>query len=143
MCGDMKNFKLKSKKMKEKNNKKRLFLDDCRQPNECTHYMHHRIGKENFVYLEEWDIVRNYDEFVEYIKKNAGNISYISYDHDLADVHYNPMTQQESFEYQEKTGYDAAKWMKEYYEKHNLDFPRMYCHSQNPVGTRNIINVFK
>ena len=121
----------------------KIFLDDVRIPSECIHYMHKRIGKENPIYLENWIIVRNYDEFITSIKNNKGNISYISFDHDLADIHYDPKTWKESFEYQEKTGYDCAKWFKEFYEKNNLDFPRLYVHSMNPVGTERIVNLFK
>jgi len=122
---------------------KKIFLDDIRQPNECAKYMHTRIGKYNSIYLEDWVIVRNYDEFVLEVSKNFPNISHISFDHDLADIHYDPSTGKESFEYDEKTGYDAAKWLKDYYKNNAHPLPILYVHSMNPVGTQNIINVFK
>ena len=42
---------------------------------------------QNSVYLEEqWDIVRNYNEFVKYVEDN-GVPHIFSTDHDLADIH--------------------------------------------------------
>lgn len=43
----------------------------------------------------------------------------------------------------EKTGYHCAKWMKDSYEENKIELPVMFVHSMNPVGTDNIINVFK
>lgn len=124
----------------------KVFLDDERQPQQCIHYMHLRIGKDNPIYLEDWVIVRNFDQFLllieTYFEKNI-KITHISFDHDLADLHYDPATGKESFSYHEKTGYDCAKFMKEFYEEKKLDLPILYVHSMNPVGAENIINLFK
>ncbi len=122
----------------------KLFLDDIRCPSECASYMHRRIGKLNPIYIEgEWYIVRNFDAFVEAVKKYYNEITHISFDHDLADVHYNPSTWTQSFVYHEQTGYDCAKWMKEFYKEQKKELPIMFVHSMNPVGTENIINLFK
>lgn len=127
-----------------------VFVDDIRMPEECTTYMHLRIGKNNPIYLEEWEIARNYKEFVDMIKKHAGNISHISFDHDLADEHYSyergdslSWEEYHMLQDREMTGYDCAKWFKEYYEENNLPLCTLYVHSINPVGTQNIINLFK
>lgn len=120
----------------------KIFLDDVRHPQECATYMHQRIGKLNPIYLEDWVIVRDYDAFTEVVEKNAKQITHISFDHDLADIHYDPMTQKESFAYQEKTGEDCAKWVKAYFHHYKLPLPTLFVHSMNPVGTQNIINVF-
>jgi hypothetical protein len=61
----------------------------------------------------------------------------------LADIHYDPSTWTENFKYHEETGYDCAKWMKTFYESKEKELPEIYVHSMNPVGTQNIINVFK
>lgn len=124
----------------------KIFLDDVRQPEDCLGYMHQRIGSLNPIYREKWEIVRNFDEFVSaigtaYMAKIE--ITHISFDHDLADIHYDPTTNIESFEYQEKTGLDCAIWFKEFYEKNSLELPVMFVHSMNPVGTKNIIDLFK
>lgn len=129
----------------------KLFLDDIRNPKECVSYMHSRIGPENPIYLEEWTIVRNYNEFVEVIKENIGNITHISFDHDLAFEHYDGLMYDDKDSYdqlydtfKEKTGYDCAKFLKEYYKENNIPLPdKMYVHSMNLVGSLNIINVFK
>jgi len=121
----------------------KIFLDDIRIPMDCVKYMHTRIGALNPIYLTDWKIVRNYDEFVRAITNHYTQVSHISFDHDLADVHYNPETWTESFVYQEKTGHDCAKWLKDFYAEKNHPLPTMFVHSMNPVGTQNIINVFK
>lgn len=120
----------------------KIFLDDIREPIDCVHYMHRRIGKLNPIYLQEWTVVRNYDQFVEVVSNNIDFITHISFDHDLAQEHYDPNTW-ESPMYNEKTGYDCAKWLKSFYEQMKTDLPTMFVHSMNPVGTKNIINLFK
>lgn len=120
-----------------------IFLDDVRTPANCLSYMHKRIGPLNLLYFEDWQIVRNYNDFQNIIIDNIDKITHVSFDHDLADAHYDPDTWTESFVYQEKTGYDCALWMKEYYIVKEKDFPVMFVHSMNPVGTERIINLFK
>jgi hypothetical protein len=128
----------------------KLFLDDVRQPKDCTQYMHQRIGALNPIYLEDWMVVRNYDEFVNAITEHIDIITHISFDHDLSDEHYDPMMYEGQTKYNElynqfieKTGYECAKWMKEFYKEKNKKYPVMFVHSMNPTGTQNIINVFK
>ena len=60
-----------------------LFLDDVRNPKDCCQYM----PDAKFYFNSEFVIVRNYDEFVNFIRKN-GLPNIISFDHDLADEHY-------------------------------------------------------
>lgn len=117
---------------------RRLFLDDIRNPPQCIHYMAPRVGtKNNAEYTKEWDIVRDYNSFCAYIQA-AGVPDLISFDHDLADVHYDPSTWTESFKYQEETGLDCVEWLCRYCEKNNIPFPRYFIHSMNPVGRRNM-----
>lgn len=118
---------------------KKLFLDDIRNVDEVFYYTN------NKVYLEDgWDIVRNFDEFKEYIKIN-GIPNIISFDHDLADIHY---TKQLKYnEYEEKTGYHCMYWLINYLLDNNIfKLPICYVHSMNPVGKKNIeslISTFK
>ncbi len=129
----------------------KVFLDDVRIPRDCLGYMYKRIGVDNLLYQEDWIIVRNYHEFVKLVDENVGNISHVSFDHDLADEHYHYSMNDSSDEYnkylmsecQEKTGTDCAKYLKELYKEDNITLPIMYVHSMNPVGTQNIINLFK
>lgn len=128
----------------------KLFLDDIRIPIDCVSYMHSRIGFMNPIYLEDWKIVRNYSEFIKVVEDNYKNITHISFDHDLADEHYNPaMYDDDDYRYEklysefkERTGYDCAKWIKEFYIKNNISLPIIIVHSMNPVGTQNIMRVF-
>lgn len=127
---------------------KKLFLDDERMPKDCASYM--KYNKKD--YLEDnWDIVRNYNEFVKYIE-NCGphGLPYlISFDHDLADEHYTPESlwddfifskihQESKYEnFKEKTGNDCAKFLIDYLQQHNVDledYPKWIVHSMNPVG---------
>jgi len=75
----------------------------------------------------EFDIVRNYNEFVAYIKKN-GLPNFISFDNDLG-LDENGVIAPD--------GYAAAKWL--VYES-NLDLTNLkfYVHSANPVAAEQI-----
>lgn len=118
---------------------KYLFLDDIRQPYEAGNYMY-PIDIRKTYRLEEWEIVRNYQEFCKWIEDNG--IPYcVSFDHDLADIHYNPEYQRESFSYHEQTGYDCALFLIKYCIDNKLELPIYYCHSMNPVGKTNILEL--
>lgn len=112
-----------------------LFLDDVREPNgSWMSYMRRLISYE----LYEWKVVRNYDEFKQCID-TKGIPQFISYDHDLAESHYDQSMYGSVEEYeskisdsQEKTGLECAKYLisKLDGEPH----PPYIVHSQNPVG---------
>lgn len=122
--------------------KKLLWLDDFRNPYENV---------ENKVPTGEWTIiwVKNYKEFITIIQL-YGLPDAVSFDHDLADEHYTPQEywndyvaskqyqDEVSKNYQEKTGFDCAKWLVEYCMDNNCNFPEWYIHSANPVGADNI-----
>ena len=96
---------------------KKLFLDDIR-----TIEMVYDKSEES-----KFDIVRTYDEFVQYIISN-GLPNFISFDNDLGlDKHGNVAPD----------GYAAAKWL--VYESEldliNLEFK---VHSANPVAAEQI-----
>ena len=86
---------------------KKLYLDDIRVPK-----------------TEGWDIVRNYDEFVFWVRLH-GIPDEVSFDHDLG-------------EDTEKTGLNVAKWLGQYCIEKNTPFPKWNVHSANPVGKANI-----
>jgi hypothetical protein len=113
-----------------------LYLDDLRTPTETI---------PNF---EEWYVVRDYNQFVEWVEKN-GLPDYISFDHDLKDEHMEdywkyqfkgiPTIDYDTFT--EKTGLDCAKWLVDYVEKNKTNLPRLLgVHSANPIGASNIQN---
>lgn len=129
--------------------KKRLFLDDYRSPEDCSKYMHSKIGRQNAVYTNHnWDVVRHYPAFVDYIKKR-GLPDLISFDHDLADGHYHKNMQEGIINYQtldflddfNKTGYHCAEWLVNYCLDNGMNLPAFIVHSMNPVGTENITSL--
>jgi hypothetical protein len=109
----------------------KVFLDDIRMPDQCLSYMHYRIGKLNPIYAESWEIVRNYESFVNCVEKNFEKITHISFDHDLADIYYDPITCREIFAYNSKTGYDCAVWLKNFYTNKGLNMPIVFIHSES------------
>ncbi len=117
----------------------KLFLDDIRYPIDCASYMY-RDGVDCKIYHEEWVIVRSYKKFVEHITKH-GLPDLISFDHDLADISYNPELHQETVVWHEKTGMDCAGWLVNYCLDNNLKLPRFHVHSANPAGKENIIGL--
>lgn len=109
-----------------------LFLDDERIP--------HKVTWVNLP-LVDWTIVRNYQQFVDIITKQ-GVPKYITFDHDLADSHYQEIVKTGNFNYEnhtEKTGFECAKWLVEYCRQKDLDIPKYWVHSMNPIGRENII----
>lgn len=119
-----------------------LWLDDIRNP---------YINEENRVPLlkngELFNInwVLNYDQFTQWIQM-YGLPDAISFDHDLAEEHYTPEYFWDNYRaskkfqdwkykiYKEKTGKDCAKWIVDYCKENNLEMPKCYIHSANPVG---------
>ena len=117
-----------------------LYLDDFRDPRDSAFY------KGEIIYnLLEWVVVRNYDEFVKTIKDN-GIPETISFDHDLADEHYGEVANLDEVEYlmyQEKTGYDCAKWLINHCIDNKKELPaKVLIHSMNPAGSLNIKSLF-
>lgn len=115
-----------------------LFLDDVRLPLQAANYGPPELSA--MFRLLPWHIVRSYDEFVAIINQ-LGLPEKVSFDHDLADIHYDPSIWTEGFKYHDKTGHDCAKWLVQYCLEHNKDLPEYYCHSANPVGKENILAV--
>jgi hypothetical protein len=123
-----------------------IYLDDVRTP----------------VDVDNWIVVRSYDEFVSKVMEvGLKNIELVSLDHDLGDTamneYYNNVSPNYSLDYnniQEKTGYDCAKWLVNHFYDINpdwillgrlqkktlgMDFPKVYTHSANPIGSANIM----
>lgn len=118
-----------------------LFLDDVRMPVDAFHYMKMKIFSR-----EDWEIVRNYDEFIDWIQVN-GLPDFIAFDHDLADEHYDVSMyygveayNERAVTFKEKTGMDCAVWLVDYCMDNGFEFPEYIVHSMNPAGKQNIIS---
>ena len=72
---------------------------------------------------DSWTIARTYDECVNILMFTLDCVSDISLDHDLGE---------------EKTGYDIAKLIEELVQDYNYFPPRIFVHSDNPVGRANM-----
>ena len=113
-----------------KNKKIYLYLDDIRIPTEG-----------------EWEVVRNYDEFVAHIKLNGlENYEVISLDHDLGESamqeYYTNTKPNFSLDYnniKEKTGMDCARFLVAESMTKSIPLPQIYVHSANPIGSANIM----
>ena len=116
---------------------KKLFLDDIRNPKDCANGLV-PTNLNKFYWENDWFIVRTHNEFVDWITKN-GLPDFISFDHDLADVHYTmDFSKYITNQGTEKTGYDSAKWLGDYCMDKKVKLPNFIVHSQNPVGKANI-----
>jgi hypothetical protein len=141
-----------------KNIKYNLFLDDIRYPyldpikfddlddHILSFASAYEYSKFEPFKNEEWEIVRNYDEFVKIIEKK-GVPKIVAFDHDLGIEHYPKGDVQAKNtkiinydDFDEKTGYDCAKWLCNYCQDNNIKFPEYYVHSWNKIGSDNIIN---
>lgn len=116
-----------------------VFLDDIRDPEMVTWVSIPQV---------KYDIVRNYNEFVKLIKGKGYPPSFICYDHDLCDQHYQPIRvlnqrKIDYTKYKEKTGYECAKWLVDYCTARGIKHPDFAVHSMNPVGAANILNYIK
>jgi hypothetical protein len=105
---------------------KKLYLDDTRVPDPSLGFDH----------------VKDYESFVDYILRN-GLPDEISFDHDLAYEHVRDYLNHKDGplnykSYEEKTGFDAAKWIVRFCMNNELIVPKTYCHSMNTVGSVNI-----
>jgi hypothetical protein len=128
-------------KMEETKFKNLLWLDDLRNPHE---------GKwiEEFApdYLNSGSIiwVLNYEEFIEWIRKN-GLPEMICFDHDLGEdvaikLVSKGFNKKKAREVKKlaKSGYDCAKWLVDYCLDRDLQIPDWNVQSANPVGKENI-----
>ena len=76
---------------------------------------------------DSWQLVaRNYVDAISFMK--CFDVTVVSLDHDLGTG---------------QSGYDIAKWIEEQVLLHKIQAPAIICHSQNPVGKKNILDAAK
>jgi hypothetical protein len=116
--------------MMTKNKRIYLYLDDVRIPTEG-----------------EWQVVKNYDEFVAHIRLNGlENYETISLDHDLGEgamqEYYTNVKPNYELDYkriEEKTGMDCARFLVAEAMNAKIPLPNVYVHSANPIGSANMM----
>jgi len=102
----------------------KLFLDDIRFPADVRY---------DYGPYRDIVICRSMDDAVWCVEQ-YGLPQFISFDHDLADIHYEQGDG-------EKTGFTFAKWLCDYVMDNDLQIPEDFgflVHSMNPVGAENI-----
>jgi hypothetical protein len=110
----------------------------------------------------KWEVVKNYDQFVELVERvGFGGIDLISLDHDLGPEsmteYFTNVSPNYKLDYEnisEKTGYECAKYLvNKFYDQYperiemtrnqkkttEAYFPKVLCHSANPIGSANIM----
>jgi hypothetical protein len=110
--------------------KVRLYLDDVRIPTD-----------------EDWVLATNYQEFVDKVNEiGLENIETISLDHDLGEgamiEYYNNVRKNYELNYnniEEKTGFDACKFLVNESLDKDIPLPTVYVHSANPIGSANMM----
>jgi len=135
-----------------------LFLDDLRLPKDAWIYPRRDDKKqiitgrslENISGIPNgnWDIVRTYEQFVDYLEKN-GIPDVISFDHDLHVEHINHYHDVTNFiglvEYGNlkiPTGKHCAEYLiDKWNEAGRIKTPTCYIHSANQCGAKNIKEV--
>jgi hypothetical protein len=110
--------------------KVRVYLDDVRIPTD-----------------EDWVLATNYQEFVDKVNEiGLENIETISLDHDLGEgamiEYYNNVRKNYELNYdniEEKTGFDACKFLVNESLDKGIPLPTVYVHSANPIGSANMM----
>lgn len=110
--------------------KVRVYLDDVRIPTD-----------------EDWVLSTNYQEFVDKVNEiGLENIETISLDHDLGEgamiEYYNNVRKNYELNYnniEEKTGFDACKFLVNKSLDEGTPLPTVYVHSANPIGSANMM----
>lgn len=111
-----------------------LFLDDVRIPSQVTWV--------DIPSSQHYTLVRSYKEFVETVNL-LGIPRFVCYDHDLSDAHYGDGLHGDDIDYtkyEEKTGYDCAKFLVHECFIKGVKHPPYVVHSMNPIGAKNIIS---
>jgi len=132
-----------------KNNLK-LFLDDIRMPADAWIYSERiKMLEKSKTISCEWTIVRNYQDFCEFIDK-FGIPSVVSFDHDLCEEHmkyYFDFTSQlgiiDYTKLKVKTGKHCAEYFVEKWKEAGKPSTQVYVHSANRWGQVEIKNVLK
>jgi hypothetical protein len=110
-----------------------LFLDDERVPGIVN--WDPQFPMQQWI---RWHIVRNIEEFKDFIDMYLDEIEHIAFDHDLGPEHY-PWNGNKHDD--GRTGMDCAKYLVEECMNRNINLPNFSVHSMNPAGRDNIMSL--
>jgi hypothetical protein len=135
---------------KMKKNNLKLFLDDIRMPDAAFIYEERvKLIAKSGVQNCEWNIVRNYEDFCEFID-TFGIPEVVSFDHDLCEEHMNhyfTVTSQigviEYGNLKTKTGKHCAEYFVGKWREAGKPTVKVYVHSANRWGQVEIKKVLK
>jgi hypothetical protein len=104
----------------------KVFLDDIRVP-KMSHNETRGLGMQ-YSNTKDWVIIRDYFDFIDFVKNNFDKIDLISFDHDLACYK----------DGQEFTGKNAVDYLINFCLDNDKQFPDWYAHTDNTTGRKNI-----
>ena len=133
-----------------KTNKLKLFLDDIRVPNDAWIYPERvKLLEKTDTHNCEWEIVRNYNDFCEFINK-YGIPEIVSFDHDLDTSHmehyFNITSKTGVIEYEKlkiPTGKHCAEYFVDKWKEAGKPKVHVLVHSANRWGQTEIKKVLK
>lgn len=136
----------KKKETMNYNHQRCLFLDDIREVAQATLWDEKAsLTRASGIDPLRWDIVRSYDEFVEYIDKH-GIPDVVSFDNDLWDVGYEMATSPDNEQltkqfqmigwqdFEIKTGAHCAEYLVKACKARNKNIPKYYIHTANSAA---------
>ena len=113
---------------------KGLILDDFRELSD----VYIKTGKNVYLQIQDWDVVKSFDEFTTYIMNN-GVPGAISFDHDLTMAHYKEGASHNYRDFNYKnftdTGAHAARWLVDNYDVSKCI---LLVHTANPFGEKTL-----
>lgn len=118
---------------------KALFIDDIREPRDA-YVNNDRLTTISGIPEHSWDIVRSYDEFVNYITQSDKELV-ISFDFDLDMDEDNVSTNWRDSKI--KTGAHCAEWLITRCMLDEANLLKYYIHSTNPTGRAIIENILR
>lgn len=104
---------------------KRIFLDDLRSV-DMSHNQNKGLGN-----ISDFIIIRNDEDFINFVDKNLTSIELVSFDHDLACFNNGV----------EFTGKTACDYLVNKCLDNGVKFPDWYVHTDNTNGRENIIGL--
>jgi len=143
---------LKKKTMEDQYKPKRfLLLDDIREPEHCYIFEEDKtLQQYSGISNSKWDVVRSYEEFVEYVEK-FGIPHVVSFDNDLVNCCDTDIPQGDLVELYSmmnwrgskyKTGAHCADWLCDRCKRLQHPLPTYYVHSANSAARPIIKSIF-